>query len=132
MPQGHFPDSFNDLLESQILATIATVDGENRPQVNPSWFLFEEGTIWISLTADKKKYWNLKQNPHIALCFIDATNPQRYLEVRGSVGEIEEDEGNATINKIARKYTGADFAYGRPGEVRLKAAITPNSWTTMH
>lgn len=131
MPKGHFPDTFNDLLESKILVTIATVDAENRPQVNPAWFLFEDGTIWLSLTTDKKKYWNLKQNPHIALCFIDATNPQRYLEVRGRVGEIVEDEGNTIINKIARKYTGGDFAFGRPGEIRLKAAIEVDSWTTM-
>ena len=131
MPKGHFPDTFNDLLESTILVTIATVDPENRPQVNPSWFLFAEGKIWLSLTPDKKKYWNLRKNPHIALCFIDASNPQRYLEVRGTVSEIVEDTGNAIINRIARKYTGADWAFGVPGEKRLKTSIDVESWTTM-
>ena len=66
-----------------------------------------------------------------ALCFIDANNPQRYLEVRGTVGEIVEDTGNAIINRIARKYTGADWAFGVPGEKRLKTSIDVESWTTM-
>jgi len=130
MPKGAIPEKFFDILEAKGLVNIATVDPQGRPEVNPAWFIFQDGQIWLSITEAKHKYKNLVNNPAIALSFIDAENGYRYLEVRGTISEIVLDENRELINAIAQKYTGADFAFDAPGTVRYKFAVNVESWTT--
>jgi hypothetical protein len=61
--------------------------------------------------------------------FLDLTQPQRYLEIRGEVIEFELYLDLTFVNQLARKYTGADYTRGFAGEERYKLTIQVNSWT---
>jgi len=68
----------------------------------------------------------------VSISIQDPDNPYRYLEIRGKVSEITEDGANDSIDKLAKKYTGADkYQFGRPGEVRVMYKITPVHTTAM-
>jgi PPOX class probable F420-dependent enzyme len=129
MPSGPVPERFHDILRSTTLGHLATVDDQGRPQVNPVWFLWDGKSILLSIRPETQKYKNLRHNPHLAISFLDPTNPMHYVELRGEVVEWELFLDLTFVNQLARKYTGADYTRGHPGEERYKVTVRVNSWT---
>ncbi len=129
MPKGPVPASHLDLLESPVLGQLATVDEQNRPQVNPVWFLWDGERLLLSVKPATAKYRNLRNNPAAALSILDPHDSFRYLELRGSVVEFERYTTLAFVNQLAHKYTGADFTGGHDGEERYKITVQVDSWT---
>ncbi|GHO82758.1 hypothetical protein KSZ_07640 [Dictyobacter formicarum] len=60
----------------------------------------------FSQTKGCQKYKNLQKDSRVALSIVDPQNPYRYLEVRGRMIRIEEDEDVRFINPMAKKYMG--------------------------
>jgi PPOX class probable F420-dependent enzyme len=129
MPKGQVPDHYTDILESTALGHLATVDERGRPQVNPVWFLWDGQHLLLSVKPETKKYQNLRRDPHLAISFLDPSRPWRHVEIRGEVIAFELYEDLTFVNQLARKYTGADFQHGYPGEHRYKLTIQVNAWT---
>jgi PPOX class probable F420-dependent enzyme len=129
MPAGPVPDRYHDILESTTMGHLATVDEEGRPQVNPVWFLWDGEHILLSVKPGTRKYKNLRRDPRVAISFLDPARPERYVELRGEVASFELYETLDFVNLLARKYTGADFTHGYPGEHRYKLTIRVDSWT---
>jgi len=48
------PQSHQDLLESSV-ASFATVGPDGRPQLTEVWFLYEDGSIALSLNAESRR-----------------------------------------------------------------------------
>lgn len=132
MPKGPVPDRFRDVLEGTALGHLATVDLDGRPQVNPVWFLWDGETVFLSVKAETRKYRNLRERPDVAMSVSDPVRPDRYVELRGAVVDLELFEDLSWVNVLARKYTGADFAAGADGEHRYKVTIRIDSWTGQH
>lgn len=127
------PEAYRDVLENpQSFAHWATVGPDGSPQVNPVWFEFDGEQIVISQTKTRQKYRNVRRDPRVALSILDPDNPYRYLEVRGEVVEISDDDGNAFINKMAKKYIGQDeYPWDRPEDERVVVRIQPRRTTAM-
>jgi hypothetical protein len=62
----------------------------------------------------------------------DVSRPDRYVEIRGTVVELELFDNLSWVNQLARKYTGADFTQGADGEHRYKVTIRIESWTAQN
>lgn len=129
MPKSPVPDRFRDILTSTTLGHLATVDERGWPQVNPVWFLWDGEHVLLSVRPETKKYRNLRRDPHVAISFLDPARPERYVELRGEVIGFELYEDLTFVNQLARKYTGADFTKGHPGEHRYKLTIRVDAWT---
>ena len=120
------PAEFNDLLESNALANIATIGPKGEPQNNPVWFDWDGTHILFSQTKGRQKFHNLQREPRVAVSIVDPTNPYRYLEVRGKVVRIDEDPDNKFINKMAKKYINQDtYPYHQPGDERVVIVVEP-------
>ena len=117
------PASHQDLLQSKV-ATLATVGPDGRPQLSAVWFLAEGDTIRISLNEDRQKTKNLESNPAVTFFVLDATNPFRYLEVRGDA-RIEPDADYAFADKVGAKYDTDVRGFDRPGTSRVVVTIEP-------
>ena len=129
MPKGPVPARYHDILQSTTLGHLATLDEQGLPQVNPVWFIWDGEHVLLSVKANTQKYRNLRRDPHVAISFPDLTHRERYVEIRGEVVEFELYVDLTFVNQLARKYTGADFQHGFPGEHRYKLTIQVNSWT---
>jgi PPOX class probable F420-dependent enzyme len=129
MPKGPVPGQFNDILESTTLGHLATIDEHGLPNVNPVWFLWDGEHVLLSVRPVTKKYKNLRNNPHLAISFLDPADPYRYIEIRGEITEWELYTTLDFVNLLARKYTGADYTHGVDGEERYKITIRVDSWT---
>jgi len=120
------PEKYTDLLESNALATVATIGPKGEPQNNPVWFSWDGTHILFSQTKGRQKYHNVQRNPQVALSIVDPTNPYRYLEVRGKVVRVDEDQDLTFINSMAKKYLNQDvYPWHRPEDERVVIVIEP-------
>lgn len=126
------PASHADLLETNALAFVATVDANGAPQVNPVWFGWDGTHLRFSHTASRQKYRNLKRDPRMAVTIVDPTNPYRYLELRGKVIAIDADPTRGYIDKMAKKYMGVDvYPWHQPTDERVIIVFEPERALTM-
>ncbi|MGE3329022.1 MAG: TIGR03618 family F420-dependent PPOX class oxidoreductase [Acidimicrobiia bacterium] len=126
------PADYVDLLSSTALVHVATIGPDGAPQNNPVWFGWDGTHVMFSQTAGRQKHRNLKANPKVALSIVDPTNPYRYLEIRGIVAAIVDDENNAFIDSMAQKYLGeAEYPWRQPGDHRVVVKVLPVKTTQM-
>jgi PPOX class probable F420-dependent enzyme len=117
------PDSHKDLLQSQV-ATFATIDPDGLPQLTELWFLYENGSVAISLNANRQKTKTLKVRPQCSLLILDLEAPQRYLELRGDA-EVTSDDDGSFAERVGKKY-GVDLrGYDHPGDQRVIVRVVP-------
>ena len=126
------PESHRDLLESVTVAHVATIGPHGEPQVNPVWFEWDGERIRFSQTTARQKYRNIRREPRVALSIVDPANPYRYLEVRGRVVEVTDDEGNAFIDRQAQRYLGEPtYPWHQPGDHRVVVVVEPEHTSRM-
>ncbi len=132
MANATIPEKFNDLLESNALAHIATIGPKGEPQTSPVWFGWDGTHVLFSQTKGRQKYRNLTRDSHIALSIVDQHNPYRYIEIRGEVVRIDEDPENKFIDQMSKKYTGQDkYTNHQPGDERVIIVVQPEHITSM-
>ena len=131
---AQIPEMFRPLLGDDIkaFATLGTLMPDGSPQVTPIWFDAVDGAIRINSAKGRWKDRNMRREPRVALTIMDPQNPYRYLQIRGRVERITEDGGDAHIDRLAKKYLGADtYPFRQPGEVRVIYVIRPERVSTM-
>lgn len=132
MTETKIPNGYEDILESKALAHVATLGPNGEPQNNPVWFDWDGERIKFSQTKTRQKVKNIRREPRVGLSFVDPENPYRYLEIRGTVEEIEEDPQNDFINAMANKYLGLEeYPYHQPGDERIVVYVRPEHTTQM-
>jgi PPOX class probable F420-dependent enzyme len=117
------PDSHKDLLQGSV-ASLATIGPDGRPQLTEVWFLYEDGSMALSLNSSRQKTKNLVASPHCSLLILDLEVPQRYLEIRGDV-EVTPDDGSF-VAKVGQKYDVDMSGWDGPGEQRVIVRIVPS------
>jgi PPOX class probable F420-dependent enzyme len=118
----NIPESHHDLLQSSV-ASLATVGPDGRPQLTEVWFLYDDGSIALSLNTTRQKTKNLIARPQCSLLILDLAVPQRYVEIRGDA-EVTPDDGSF-VKKVGQKYSTDLSAYDRPGDERVVVRIVP-------
>jgi PPOX class probable F420-dependent enzyme len=118
-----FPASHRDLLDAQV-ATLATIDGRDFPQLTEVWFLFEDGELKLSLNDSRLKTRNLTKRPQCSLMIVDLEDPYRYLEVRGNA-RLAPDDDYSFAHKVGAKYDADLSVHDAPGQRRVVVTIEP-------
>jgi PPOX class probable F420-dependent enzyme len=125
-----FPESHQDLLQADV-GILATIGQDGYPQVTALWFLFDGGTLKLSLNTTRQKVKNLQAHPECTFFVLDTANPYRTVEVRARA-EITPDSEYTFAKKLGAKYGGVDLsANDRPGETRVVVSLQPvkvNTW----
>lgn len=101
------PDSHVDLLTRPMFAHLATVRPDGGPQTQVMWFVWDGERIRMTHTKTRQKYRNFQTEPRVALSIAEPDNPYRFLEIRGSVEKIEDDDAQASF------YLSLQERYGR-------------------
>jgi len=126
---AQIPDAFLDLLQKKkAFASLATLMPDGSPQVTPVWFDYSGGKIRVNTAKGRVKTRNMKEGSPVALAIMDPDNPYRYIQIRGPVTRVSEQDADAHIDALAKKYLGQDkYPYRRPDEVRVMYEIEPAS-----
>jgi PPOX class probable F420-dependent enzyme len=126
------PESHKDLFEKPAFGSFTTLMPDGSPQTTPVWVDFVDGKVIVNTALGRQKDKNVRHDPRVAITLIDPANPYRYLEVRGRVDEITTEGAAQHIDKMAKKYLGADkYPFAKPGEERVLFKITPHKFSVM-
>ena len=121
------PEQFKDLFQKVAFANLATLMPDGRPQVTPVWFDLDGSNIRINTAKGRVKDRNMRRNKNVALAISDPDNPYRHLAIQGEVVDITEQDADAHIDALAKKYLGKDqYPFRQPGEVRVIYKIRPD------
>lgn len=108
------------------LASIATLMKDGSPQVSYTWVDCDGKHVIFNTAEGRLKPQNIRRDSRFALAIVDAENPYRQVMIRGKVVEDTQEGATEHIDKLAKKYLGADkYLYSAPGEVRLIFKIEP-------
>lgn len=126
------PDKYRDLFSKRAFASLATLMPDGSAQVTPVWVDLEGDLVLVNTARGRQKDKNMRRDPRVAMAIIDPENPYRYLEIRGRIAEITEEGADPHIDKMAKKYLGADkYPYRQPSETRVIFKIQPERVNTM-
>jgi PPOX class probable F420-dependent enzyme len=129
---GIIPEDYLDLFQKKAFAHLATLNSDGTPQVTPVWIDYDGTHILVNSARGRRKDKNMERNHAVALSIQDPDNPYRYLEVRGSVDEITEDGADQHIDRMAKKYIGADtYPWRKDSEVRVLYKVRPEHTSKM-
>jgi len=131
---AQIPEAFRPLLGDDVktFANLATLFRDGSPQVTPVWFDTAGDMIRVNSAKGRWKDRNMRRDGRVALAIMDPQNPYRHIQIRGRVERVTEDGADAHIDRLAKKYMGADtYPFRQPGEVRVIYVIRPERVTTM-
>jgi PPOX class probable F420-dependent enzyme len=111
------------LADGMNFATVSTIEPDGGPQASVVWVKRDGNDILFSTIKGRRKYANLATDGRISVLIIDAGDPYRYAEIRGTV-TVTDDPQAELIEELALKYTGQSFGT-RPGEERVIVRVSP-------
>jgi PPOX class probable F420-dependent enzyme len=115
-----------ELLTEPQIATVATVMADGSPQLTPVWVDTDGEAILFNTAKGRVKHRNLVRNPKVAVTVVDKNDYYRLVNVRGTA-EIVEQGADEHIDKLAKKYLGADsYPWRKEGEERVIVRVVPD------
>ena len=103
-----------ELLASDAVATIVTLDAEGTPQVSAAWVGIEDGEIVFGTLDDQRKLRNLRRDPRVAVSVQSTVvNPwglREYLVINGTA-RITEGGAADLLQRLAWTYLGPDVVF---------------------
>jgi PPOX class probable F420-dependent enzyme len=119
------PESFRELLESPGVAVISTIGPNGTPHSSAVWYLLDDdGKVRLSLNGKRRKLQNLQRDPRVSVLFIDPTNPDRTLELRGRA-RLAVDEDRSFRDRVGEKYDHDVAAIDGPDDIRYIVTLEP-------
>lgn len=123
------PASHLRLLTEPVVAHLATVMPDGRPQVNPVWCDYDGTYVYVNAAADRQKTRNMRRRSFATVFLADG--PYFWMEIRGRVLHHTQDGAMEHMHRLAQKYTGkTTYTPLRAGEVRVMFTVDPERVVT--
>jgi PPOX class probable F420-dependent enzyme len=106
------------LLDGPNYAVLATVNPDGSPQTSAMWVGRDSDDVLMSTVEGRLKHRNMARDPRVSVTVLDASDPENYVELRGSV-TMAPDVGGRVDNELSWKYDGKDKDEDPPGAVRV-------------
>lgn len=108
------PEAARELLESDAVAHVVTLDEDGGPQVTAAWVGIEGDEIVLATLPDQRKLRNLRRDPRIALS-VPSTKRNEWglLEYLVVYGRARVTEGGAAefLQRLAYTYIGPHVVF---------------------
>ncbi len=120
------PDRLRSLLddETRSIAFLATLMPDGSPQVTPVWFNTDGEYLLVNSAKGRVKDRNMRARPQVAVSIMSMDDVYEYIQIRGEVVEIDEENGAAHIHALSQKYRGRPYQIP-DGEIRVTYRIKP-------
>ena len=103
-----------ELLASDAVATVVTLDPDGSPQMSVAWVAIEDGEIVLGTLEDQRKLRNLRRDPRVALTIqsehINDWGLREYLVIAGTA-RVTEGGAAALLQRLAHTYIGPDAVF---------------------
>lgn len=105
------PQAARDLLNKpKAHALIITTNKDGSPHATLVWVEERDGSLTFNTATGRRKWFNMRRTPHIAVSVQDPDAPRTYAVFEGTA-VLSEEGANDQINRLAKKYTGSE-SYG--------------------
>jgi PPOX class probable F420-dependent enzyme len=108
------PEAARELIESDAVAHVVTLDEDGGPQVTAAWVGLEGDEIVLATLPDQRKLRNLRRDARIALSIPSTrTNDWGLLEYLVVYGTARVSEGGAAevLQRLAHTYLGPEVVF---------------------
>ncbi|WP_413755552.1 PPOX class F420-dependent oxidoreductase [Streptomyces sp. MMBL 11-3] len=126
MSKPPLPPEAVELLQRPNAAVIATVRSDGAPVSTPTWYLWEDGRVLISMDVGRVRLKHLRRDPRVTLTVLDGDDWYTHVTLLGQATEMADDENLADIDRISRHYTGEP--YPNRDRPRVSAWIDIERW----
>jgi PPOX class probable F420-dependent enzyme len=103
-----------ELLASDAVATVATLNPDGSPHLSVAWVGVEDGEVVFGTLNDQRKLRNLRRDPRIALTIqaerINEWGLREYLVLDGGA-RLTEGGAAELLQRLARTYIGPDVIF---------------------
>lgn len=112
------------LIARPVLATLATVSADGGPQATPLWIEVDDDDLVVNTARGRAKARNIDRDKRVGVTVIDPDDAYNVVAVRGTVVEVTTAGADAGIDRLAKKYLGADtYPFRQPDETRISIRI---------
>lgn len=116
------------VLRDKNLGYLATVNADGSPQVTPVWIDTDGEAVIMNTAVGRLKERNLRRDPRVMIAVNDPENPNATQVLIRGRAELVEEGAKAVIDRLAKKYTGADeYPWLQPGERRVTIRVVPEA-----
>ncbi|AWT41562.1 MULTISPECIES: PPOX class F420-dependent oxidoreductase [Streptomyces] len=126
MSRPPLPPKAVELLGRPNPCVMATLRADGTPVSTPTWYVWDDGRVLISLDEGRVRLKHLRRDPRVTLTVLDAEGWYTHVTLIGRVAEMYDDEGLADIDRISRHYTGRP--YGNRERARVSAWVEVDRW----
>lgn len=95
------------VLERPLDAAFATIRPDGTPEIAPVWFLWRDGTVIVSTSAETRRWANLRRDPRCSVLIDDMAN-DRYVALYGRA-ELIRGDVRALTRYVVAKYVEPDL-----------------------
>jgi PPOX class probable F420-dependent enzyme len=104
------PSDVVELARGRNFAAVSTLRRDGSPATQVLWVDCDGECLLINTEKHRRKYANVRRDPRITVMIWDATDPYRYVEVRGLVEEfIDGPVARAHIDELSWRYFGRPY-----------------------
>ncbi|KPI28496.1 PPOX class F420-dependent oxidoreductase [Streptomyces sp. NPDC048253] len=118
MSKPPLPPEAVELLGRPNPCVMATLRSDGAPVSTPTWYVWDDGRVLISLDESRVRLKHLRRDPRLTLTVLDSDDWYTHVTLIGRVAELHEDEGLADIDRISTHYTGKPY----PDRVRSRVS----------
>ncbi|WP_299536879.1 PPOX class F420-dependent oxidoreductase [uncultured Streptomyces sp.] len=126
MSKPPLPEDAVAMLARPNPCTITTLRSDGAPVSTPTWYLWEDGRVLVSMDEGRVRLKHLRRDPRVTLTVLDENDWYTHVSLLGRAVELRDDEGLADIDRISTHYTGHPY----PDQVRARvtAVIEIDRW----
>jgi PPOX class probable F420-dependent enzyme len=112
-------------LEQPYVGIVTTLRKDGSPHSTPVWVDVDDEGVSFNTAWPRAKPKQVAADPRLSVVVMDPNDMYRWVSVTGT-GTLVEDGANEQIDRLARKYTGAERYQGhKDGETRVSIRIAP-------
>ncbi|MBG0857452.1 PPOX class F420-dependent oxidoreductase [Streptomyces spinoverrucosus] len=126
MSKPPLPPEADALLARPNPCVMATLRPDGTPVSTPTWYLWEDGRVLISLDEGRVRLKHLRRDPRVTLTVLDEDDWYTHATLIGRVTKMYDDKDLADIDRLAQQYTGNP--YPQRGRARVSAWIEVERW----
>ena len=108
------PDEARDILQSDALAHLVTINPDGTPQVSCVWVGLDDDEVAFASLGPRRKLDNIRRDSRVTLSLegrsVSALGLKEYLVVYGHA-RIEEGGGPELLQRLAHTYLGPDVKF---------------------
>jgi PPOX class probable F420-dependent enzyme len=112
--------------ENPYVGIVTTLRKDGSPHSTVVWVdVTDDGTLSFNTARERAKDKNLKADDRLSLVVVDPQDAYKWVAVTGR-GELTEEGADPQIDRLAKKYLGADeYPWRTPDQTRVSVRITP-------